>query len=488
MLSLERFFKLEENGTNVSTEILAGITTFFAMSYIIFVNPAILALSGMPSQAVFLATIFASAISTVFIGLFANVPYALGPGMGLNAFFTYTVVFGLGFTWQEALSMVFICGIINVLITITNVRKMLILAIPDFIQHAISAGIGVFIAYLGIKNAGLLTFLADATQIISVNGTAGNQVSAGQGVETILMNGGVLPELANVLDIEILLVIVGLFLTVALMILNVRGAILIGIIATTALAIATGTVDLSSIDFGASNLVNSFKALGETFFVIFKPEGLPSLFRDPTRIPVVIMTIFAFSLSDVFDTIGTFIGTGRRSGIFSDQDIAELEHSSGITSKMDRALFGDSFGTVFGALLGTSNTTTFVESAAGIGAGGRTGLTSVSTAVCFILAMFLSPIIGVVPPQATAPALIVVGVLMLASFAEINWSDFEIAVPAFFGSVFMGLCYSISNGIAAAFITYGVIKIIKGEAKEVHPILWISMGLFILNYIVLGVL
>lgn len=484
---LNRYFKLEENGTTVSTEIIAGITTFLAMSYIIFVNPAILAQSGMPTQAVFLATIFASAISTLFIGLFANVPYALAPGMGLNAFFTYTVVFALGFTWQEALSMVFICGIINVLITVTRIRKTLILAIPEFLQHAISAGIGVFIGYLGLKNAGLLQFVSDVTNIVSVNGQAGGTEINGV-VENVVTNGGILPELVNLVQPEVLVVIVGLFITIALMILNVKGAILVGIVVTTVLSMITGIVDFSAINFADNSISNAFADLGETLFVIFTPAGLPSLFSDASRLPVVLMTIFAFSLSDVFDTIGTFIGTGRRTNIFSDKDIAELENSTGITSKMDKALFGDSVGTVFGAMLGTSNTTTFVESAAGIGAGGRTGLTSVATAACFVLSAFLSPLVSVVPATATAPALIIVGILMVASFSEIEWSDFSVAVPSFFASIFMGLSYSISNGIAAGFITYGLVKIVKGEAKEVHPILWVSMGLFILNYIVLGTL
>ncbi|MGO1433658.1 MAG: NCS2 family permease [Ruoffia tabacinasalis] len=485
MNALNRFFKLEEHNTTVSTEIVAGITTFLAMSYIIFVNPSILALSGMPSQAVFLATLFASAISTLFIGLFANVPYALAPGMGLNAFFTYTVVFALGFTWQEALSMVFICGIINVLITVTKVRKMLILAIPEFLQHAISAGIGVFIGYLGIKNAGLLQFTSDASNIVSVNGQAGGTEINGV-VESVVTSGGILPELVDLTQPTVLVVIIGLFITIALMILNVQGAILIGIIATTLLAMVFGLVDLSTIDFSENTLADAFVELKDTFLVIFSSAGLPSLFSDLSKLPVVIMTIFAFSLADVFDTIGTFIGTGRRTGIFTDKDIQELEDSTGITSKMDRALFADSIGTVFGAMFGTSNTTTFVESAAGIGAGGRTGLTSVSTAICFILAAFFAPVISIVPPAATAPALIIVGILMVSSFADIEWSDFSVAVPAFFTSVFMGLAYSISNGIAAGFITYGLVKIVKGEAKEVHPILWISMGLFILNFIVMA--
>ncbi|MBZ6528059.1 NCS2 family permease [Aerococcaceae bacterium DSM 111021] len=485
MNALNRFFKLEEHNTTFSTEIVAGITTFLAMSYIVFVNPSILALSGMPSQAVFLATLFASAISTLFIGLFANVPYALAPGMGLNAFFTYTVVFALGFTWQEALSMVFICGLINVLITVTKVRKMLILAIPEFLQHAISAGIGVFIGYLGIKNAGLLQFTSDVTNIVSVNGQPGGSEINGV-VESVVTSGGILPELVDLTQPTVLIVVFGLFITIALMILNVQGAILIGIIATTLLSMVFGLVDLSTIDFSQNTLGAAFVEFKETFLVIFTSAGLPSLFSDITKLPVVIMTIFAFSLADVFDTIGTFIGTGRRTGIFTDKDIKELEDSTGITSKMDRALFADSVGTVFGAIFGTSNTTTFVESAAGIGAGGRTGLTSVATAICFILAAFLAPVISIVPAAATAPALIIVGILMVSSFADIEWSDFSVAVPAFFTSVFMGLAYSISNGIAAGFITYGLVKIVKGEAKDVHPILWISMGLFILNFIVMA--
>ena len=277
MNALNRFFKLEEHNTTVSTEIVAGITTFLAMSYIIFVNPSILALSGMPSQAVFLATLFASAISTLFIGLFANVPYALAPGMGLNAFFTYTVVFALGFTWQEALSMVFICGIINVLITVTKVRKMLILAIPEFLQHAISAGIGVFIGYLGIKNAGLLQFTSDASNIVSVNGQAGGTEINGV-VESVVTSGGILPELVDLTQPTVLVVIIGLFITIALMILNVQGAILIGIIATTLLAMVFGLVDLSTIDFSENTLADAFVELKDTFLVIFSSAGLPSLF------------------------------------------------------------------------------------------------------------------------------------------------------------------------------------------------------------------
>lgn len=482
---MKNFFKFKENGTKLSTEITAGITTFLAMSYIIFVNPSLLALSGMPSQAVFLATIFSSAIATLILGLFANVPYAVAPGMGLNAFFTYTVVFALGFTWQEALSMVFICGVVNIVITVTKVRKMLIIAIPESLQHAISAGIGIFIGYIGIKNAGLLNFTVDGYNILSING-GDPTAPITNGIDSLVANSGTLPALVNFTEPGVLLAIIGLVITIVLLLKNVQGAILIGIVATTLLAIPMGLVDLSSINLADNSLASAFDDLGETFLVIFTPAGLPSLFSDLSKLPIVLITIFSFSLSDIFDTIGTFIGTGRRTGIFSEEDEKAVQDSNGFSSKMDKALFGDSIGTLVGALFGTSNVTTYVESAAGIGAGGRTGMTSVVTSICFLLAMFLSPVIGIVPTQATAPALIIVGVLMVASLNDIDWSNFSEAVPAFFASVFMGLAYSISNGIAAGFITYGLVKTVKGEAKDVHPLIWVSILLFILNYTIMA--
>lgn len=482
---MKNFFKFKENGTKLSTEITAGITTFLAMSYIIFVNPSLLALSGMPSQAVFLATIFSSAIATLILGLFANVPYAVAPGMGLNAFFTYTVVFALGFTWQEALSMVFICGVVNIVITVTKVRKMLIIAIPESLQHAISAGIGIFIGYIGIKNAGLLNFTVDGYNILSING-GDPTAPITNGIDSLVANSGTLPALVNFTEPGVLLAIIGLVMTIVLLLKNVQGAILIGIVATTLLAIPMGLVDLSSINLAENSLASAFDDLGETFLVIFTPAGLPSLFSDLSKLPIVLITIFSFSLSDIFDTIGTFIGTGRRTGIFSEEDEKAVQDSNGFSSKMDKALFGDSIGTLVGALFGTSNVTTYVESAAGIGAGGRTGMTSVVTSICFLLAMFLSPVIGIVPTQATAPALIIVGVLMVASLNDIDWSNFSEAVPAFFASVFMGLAYSISNGIAAGFITYGLVKTVKGEAKDVHPLIWVSILLFILNYTIMA--
>lgn len=471
MNKMEKFFKLKENKTSVSIEMMAGVTTFFAMSYILFVNPSILSETGMPFQAVFLATIIASIIGTLIMGLFANVPYAQAPGMGLNAFFTFTVVFGLGYSWQEALAMVFICGLINILITVTKIRKLIIKAIPESLQHAIGGGIGIFVAYVGIKNAGLLTF---TVQDKLVEGT---------------VNGNsIVPALGNFNNPEIILAVIGLVITTVLVVLNIRGAILLGIVSTTIIAILMGVVDTSAIDWQTNSLSNSFNALGTTFGAAFGKNGMQSLFSDSSKIPQVLMTIIAFSLSDTFDTIGTFIGTGRRTGIFSKEDELALEDSKGFKTKMDKALFADAVATSIGAIFGTSNTTTYVESAAGIGAGGRTGLTSVVVAALFALSSLFSPLIAIVPAQATAPALILVGVMMMASFKDINWPDLEEAVPAFFASIFMGLCYSISYGIAAGFIFYAIVKVAKGKINEVSPILWVVNILFILNFIILAIL
>lgn len=478
---MEKFFKLKENETKVSTEVIAGVTTFFAMSYILFVNPAILSASGMPFQAVFLATIIASVVGTLIMGLFANVPYAQAPGMGLNAFFTFTVVFGIGYTWQQALAMVFICGLINIFITVTKIRKLIIHAIPESMQHAIGGGIGIFVAYVGIKNANLISFSADSATITS-------SMVDGEVATNVTMNGGVVPALVNFNNPEVLLSVIGLVLMTVLVVMNIRGAILIGIVGTTIIGILMGVVDLSAIDWQANSLGNSINELGVTFGAAFGPEGMQSLFADSSKIPQVIMTIIAFSLSDTFDTIGTFIGTGRRTGIFSQEDEDALEDSKGFTTKMDRALFADAVATSIGAVFGTSNTTTFVESAAGIGAGGRTGLTSVVVAGMFLLSSMFSPIISIVPAQATAPALILVGVMMMASFKDIDWTQLEEAVPAFFASIFMGLCYSISYGIAAGFIFFAIVKVVKGKGKEVSPVLWIVNALFILNFVIMAIL
>lgn len=449
---MEKFFKLKQNNTTVGTEIIAGITTFFTMAYILIINPIILGATGMPQGGVFLATIFAAVIGTLVMGLFANVPYALAPGMGLNVFFATTVVALNGFSWQEALGMVFICGVINILITFTKIRKSIIKSIPENLQHAIGGGIGLFIAYVGCQSIGLINF--------------------DQGV----------PALSTFNSPQMLLALAGILIMIILVILNIKGAILIGIVLTTILGIFANIVDITAINF--SDYGTMFTDFGSIFGKAVSSEGLGGLFQDSSRIGFVFMTIFAFSLTDTFDTIGTFIGTGRKSGIFSAEDELELDNGKGFSSKMDKALFADSVATSIGAILGTSNTTTYVESSAGIGAGGRTGLTAVVVAFCFLISIILGPFFAIIPNAATAPALIIVGVMMTSSFKEIKWDELEEAIPCFFTALFMAIAYSISTGIALGFITYVVVKIAKKKWKEIHPILFVATILFVINFIV----
>ena len=451
---LDKFFGITQAGSSIKTEIIAGLTTFFSMAYILFVNPNILSQASMEWGAVFLATVISSIIATLIMGLGANVPYAQAPGMGLNAFFTYTVCFGLGFTWQQALSMVFICGLINILITVTKVRKYIIKAIPISLQNAIGCGIGLFVAYIGILNVGFVDF------------------SAG------------IPELATLNQPTLWVFLIGLVITAAMVLLNVKGGMLIAIIATTLIGIPFGVTKMGS----SVSFLDSCRALPSTFLAVFRKEGIVSLFSDPSKIPLVLITIFAFSITDTFDTLGTFIGTGRRSGIFTEEDEKNMDSGSGFKSHLDRALFADAVASSIGALFGTSNTTTFVESAAGIGAGGRTGFTSVVVSICFALSAFLATFVSAVPSAATAPVLVMVGVMMISSFKDIDWNDLDEAVPAFFASIFMALCYSISYGMAFGFIFYCIVKICRGKAKEIHPILWVCVALFILNFIRLAVL
>ena len=453
---MEGFFKLKTHGTKLSTEVLAGITTFFTMAYIIVVNPSILSQDGqlLPWGAAFLATIIAAIIGTLVMGLFANVPYAQAPGMGLNAFFVFTVCFTLKFSWQQALSMVFLCGLINILITVTKVRKHIIRAIPKSLQNAISGGIGVFIAYIGLLNAGMINFTAGVPSIPALN------------------------------QPTLWVFLIGVFLIIVLSLMKVKGAILISIVITALIGIPFGVTKVGD----TISFTEAAAQLPQTFGVIFTAEGLPSLFSDLSRLPLVLMTIFAFSLTDTFDTIGTFIGTGRRSGIFSEADEKAMEESRGFSSKMDRALFADAMATSVGAVFGTSNTTTYVESAAGIEAGGRTGLVSVVVALLFAASAFLASLVSAIPAAATAPALLMVGIMMLSSFKEIEWTSLEEAVPAFFAGLFMALCYSISYGIAFSFLFYCIAKVFTGKYKEIHPILWVSTALFILNFVLLAVL
>ena len=448
---MEKFFKLKENGTTARREVVAGLTTFFAMAYILFVNPNILENADMNKEAVFLATILASVVGTLVMGLFANVPYAQAPGMGLNAFFTYVVVQQLGFNWKEALALVFICGVINIIITVTKIRKAIVKAIPESLQHAIGGGIGLFIAYIGFLNVGLIKF---------------NDV----------------PALTDFNNIPALVTVIGLILTIVLLLLRVKGAILIGIAATTILSIPLKVTSVTGLKW---DILGPFKALPETFGQAF--VGMKTLFSGGVeRVFKSILAIFAFSLTDTFDTIGTFIGTGRKTGIFDDEDIAAIENSKGFKTKMERALFADSIATSVGAIFGTSNTTTYVESAAGIEAGGKTGLTSVVVAAMFLLSIVISPLVNVVPSAATSPALIIVGIMMASSFKEINWDELEDAVPAFLTVAVMTLAYNISLGIAFGFIFYVLVKAVKGKAKEVHPIIWGSAALFVVYFVLMA--
>ncbi len=459
---MKDFFALEEKKTSVRTEIVAGLTTFFTMAYIIFVNPSMLSATGMSFEGVFVATCLSAAVGTLIMALFANVPYAVAPGMGLNALFAYTVCLAGGFSWKQALSMVFICGLINIIITVTKLRKAIVKSIPESLQNAIGGAIGLFIAYLGLNNAGLISFTLTATETGS-----------------LVLNAGVTPGMMAFSNPSLVLAVIGLLITVILMVMKVKGAILIGIVATTVIGIPMGVTQMPQSIMSDSGTWQGFK---DVAFAFFGGDGFISLFSDPAKIPFVIVTIFSMCLSDTFDSIGTFIGTGRKSGIFDAEDEKALE-GSGFKSRLDKALVADSFATSIGALLGTSNATTYVESSAGIAAGGRTGLTSLTTAIMFLICLPFAGLIGMVPSAATSPALIVVGVLMVEPFAKINWSDLNDAVPAFFTVAVMSFTYGITNGIAAGFIMYCITKICTKKAREIHPIIAAASILFVIDFI-----
>ena len=449
----EKIFKLSENKTNLLREVMAGLTTFAAMAYIIVVNPATLAGFGEPG-AMFVATILASAVSTALIGLIANIPYAAAPGLGLNnnaanILAGYTSYL-LGLSAEGIIAVVLLSGLINVLITVTNVRKYIITAIPQSLQNAIGAGIGMFIIYIAFCNVGLVSF------------TYG------------------VPAINTSVTWQTLVVfLIGLGTIITLLIKKVNGSILIGIFVATIVGIPLGVTNFSA----GYNIGEAWTAYTHWFGRSIT-VGLPELFSDAKNIIPVLIGILSFSLSDIFDTIGTFIGTGKASGIFSKEDFAGMKSSSGLASKMDKSLFADAIATPIGAILGTSPTTTYLESAAGIGAGGRTGLTSLVVSLCFLLSLPFAGFVSGIPSAATAPALIIVGVMMLGALNDINWSDYEEAIPAMFASVPMALTYGITNGIMLGFWSYTFIKIVTGKSKEIHPIIAISSILFILNYLI----
>jgi AGZA family xanthine/uracil permease-like MFS transporter len=469
-------FDLKRYDTNARREILAGLTTFVTMAYIIIVNQAILSQAQIPAGAVVLATCIASAIGCGMMAL-ANVPYAQAPGMGLNAFFTFTVCMGLNFTWQEGLAMVFLCGLINFVVTVTKMRKLIIAAIPQVLQSAIGAGIGIFIAYIGIKDAGLLQFTLDPGSYIALGG------GADAGAATIIANSSAVPAIVAFNTPVLIVAALAIILTAVLVARKVPGAILIGIIVATIAGIPLGLVNTGGLGF-TEGLSNSFSQLGSVFGAAV--IALPSLFADPVRIGMVIATIFAFSLTDIFDTIGTFIGTGRSTGIFSAKEIDNIAETRGFKTRLDKALLADSLATSIGSLFGTSNVTTYVESSAGISAGGRTGLTALTCGVCFLLSIVFAPFVMMVPSWATAPALIIVGVLMAAPLRDIDWKKYEDAIPAFFAATMMAIFYSISTGIGAGFIIYCIIKIFCGKAKEIKPVLAVVSLLFLLYFVAMA--
>ncbi len=449
---IDKIFKLKQNKTTITTELIAGITTFMAMSYIIFVNPSVLSQTGMEYGSVYVATILTTVLATLIIGLYANVPYASSAGIGLGSLFTYTICKSLEYTWQQGLAIVFICGIINLIITLTSLRKKIIKSIPVFLQEAITVGIGLFITYVGLINAGIIEFGADSVN----NGLAVN----------------VVPRLSNIMEPSVLLSLIGLAFTSILLIKKVKGAYLKGIIFTTIIGIPLGVTTLP--DFTNYKILPS---IAPTFLKL----DFSGLFSLKAGTLIVLMTIFTLCISDLFDTIGIFIGTGKKAGIF------KIDKDGNMPKNLERAMIADSSGTIIGSLLGTSNATTYLESSAGIEAGGRTGLTSVTVAILFLLSLFLYPIIKCVPMAAVAPILILIGVSMLENIGSIDWKDLMIAIPSFFIIVMMPLSYSITTGIEFGFIFYSLINLYNGKAKEVSPIIYIFSIVFIIKYIMMAI-
>ncbi|MBR6347860.1 MAG: NCS2 family permease [Spirochaetales bacterium] len=429
---MEKFFKLKERGTDVKTEIMAGLTTFMTMAYILAVNPGILSASGMEFGKIFAATAITSAVATLIMGLLANLPFALSAGMGLNAFFAYTVCIGMGYSWQFALTAIFVEGIIFLLLTFLNIREAIVNSIPPSLKKAIAAGIGLFIAFIGLQNAGII--VGGAT-LVELNGA--------------WWKGA--PGLA----------MIGLVITAVLLALKVKGALLIGIIATTIIGIPFGQTTYA----GGSYLPSA------PYFCNF---AFKEIFASGQATFDFIVVMFTFLFVDMFDTVGTLIGCAGKSGIVQ---------ADGTIPNCKEALFADAVGTTVGAMLGTSTVTTFVESAAGVGEGGRTGLTAVTTAVLFLLALFLEPLFGSIPSAATAPALIVVGVMMITPVAEIDFSDFTEGIPAFLTMLFMVCAYSISDGIMFGILAYVVIKACIGKFKEIPVMTWVVAGLFVVKIV-----
>ncbi len=424
---LERLFKLKENHTNVRTEVVAGVTTFMTMAYIIFVNPDILRATGMPFGAVMTATALSAGITTILAGVVANYPYALASGMGLNAFFAFVVAAEAG--WQAALGVVFLSGIVFLILALTGAINVLDASIPQSLKRAVGVGIGLFIAFIGVKNAGIIK--ADTATIVG----RGNFASAG-------------PALA----------LIGLMITAVLMARGVRGAILIGILLTTIIGIPMGVTQIAG-------------------SIIGKPESLaPIAFKMDVKgaLGLGFMTMFSFWFVDVFDTVGTLMGTASRANMLDEK---------GQLPRIKQMMTVDAIGTCLGAALGTSTVTTYVESSAGIAEGGRTGLTAIVVGVLFLVSLIFSPLAGMIPTEATAPALIIVGVLMMLPVKEIDWSDFSEAFPAFITIAMMPFAFSISDGISAGFISYVVVKALSGKTKDIHWLVYVLALISIIHLV-----
>ncbi len=438
---LERLFKLSEHGTTVRTEIMAGVTTFLTMCYIIIVNPGILSMTGMDFGAVFVATCISAAIGCFIMGAFANYPIALAPGMGLNAYFTFAVVKGMGVPWQVALAAVFMSGLLFFVFSFLKIREMLVNALPMSLKMAIAAGIGLFLALIALKNAGLV-IASDATLVRMAD-------------VYVLENGVKSPNW------PVLLALLGFFLIVVLDYFRVRGAIIISILLVTALAAGMGLTEFTGV-------VSAIPSVAPTFMQM----DFNQLFNGS-----MIAVIFVFFLVDLFDSTGTLVGVSHRAGLLVDGKLPRLK----------RALFADSTAIVAGAALGTSSITPYVESASGVSAGGRTGLTAVTVGVLMLACLWFSPLAKAVPAFATAPALLYIGIHMLRSTLEIDWEDMTEAAPAFLTIAFMPFTYSIADGIAMGFISYALIKLLCGRAKDVPVMVWIVAVAWAAKFWFLGV-
>lgn len=431
---LDRVFKLTENNTNVKTEVIAGMTTFMTMAYILVVNPSILGDAGMDKDAVFAATAIAAFIGSCIMGFLANYPIALAPGMGLNAFFAYTVVLQMGYSWQFALCAVLIEGVIFILLTLTNVREKIIDCIPGVLKHAVTAGIGLYIAFIGLVNAG------------------------------IVQGGGAILQLGNMQSPTVILAILGLVIAAVLLSRNVKGTFLLAMVVTTAIGIIAGLVQLPHA------LVSSVPSLKPVFLQAFSVPVDQIFSLD------MLVVVFTFLFVDLFDTVGCLVGVASKGNMLDE---------NGKLPKAKEALFADAIATTTGSLLGTSTVTAYIESAAGIGEGGRTGLTAVTTGILFLLSLFFAPIFTSIPPQATAPVLILVGVMMASSLLEIDFSDFTNAIPAFLTFAMMPLAYSIADGIIFGIISFTILKLATGKKKEVNISLIFLSIMFILKFVLL---